>query len=525
MFTVLLSTIQTYKFKILNAAEGLSGTGCVVITAGSCGLVKGTSITPIIVGEFENGDVSRLMRLSPKVTITSSDTSVVSVSEEVKTKGVLTAVEVGNYAITAVYSNDDDTASDTSVTTDQYEVVESTTVSKVALIGSGAVYINELKTILPVIGYTDRNYRHASLLADNLCLTTADQETCNDPDGNGFDDSAFGRNVSISSSNINGSFTDYALDFDPNDSAYSFRAMKEISTSLKLFSSKSDKTGLLHISAVSNDLSCIGFLTVAESFDSLSNCDENMIAGVIATGTYTCTAVSECKDLFSNSSFEEITNIVVGTTSSVKVYKAVQDLSDVNSYTVSRITGKTFLNEIKVKDPNIRIKPLTNQIIAKETHSSGEYSEISLNYLDKSFSRKLSVVSSSGLSSLDFEVSKDLTSLSYCNSSEVDNLISCFAGVQNISEPAYFQSASPSDLAVFNLFNGGAILVGLNETAAVDLKATAYESGNERTKTLEIKNLDEGNKKYEILSLFNSIYFERKRSFSWLCSKFPKRLF
>ena len=90
-----------------------------------------------------------------------------------------------------------------------------------------------------------------------------------------------------------------------------------------------------------------------------------MIAGVIATGTYTCTAVSECKDLFSNSSFEEITNIVVGTTSSVKVYKAVQDLSDVNSYTVSRITGKTFLNEIKVKDPNIRIKPLTNQIIAK----------------------------------------------------------------------------------------------------------------------------------------------------------------
>ena len=79
--------------------------------SGSCGLVTGSSIDPIVIGTFENGDVSRKLKHSPYVGISSSNASIIPVDTTEKHKGRLSALKAGDYSITVSYQDPNDTES------------------------------------------------------------------------------------------------------------------------------------------------------------------------------------------------------------------------------------------------------------------------------------------------------------------------------------------------------------------------------------------------------------------------------
>ena len=133
------------SIKVLRQAVGLAAGGCVSPSSGSCGLVTGGSIDPIVIGTFENGDVSRKLKHSPYVSISSSNASIVSVDATEKHKGRLSALKAGDYSITVSYQDPNDTVSAAiEDVSDTYSVVDST-VNQLMLIGGVGFTLIPLK--------------------------------------------------------------------------------------------------------------------------------------------------------------------------------------------------------------------------------------------------------------------------------------------------------------------------------------------------------------------------------------------
>ena len=183
-------------------------------------------------------------------------------------------------------------------------------------------------------------------LEDGLCLTLFSSDSCADSNGDGFDDSAFSGIASINgvnNSTTRSSRLQYDLSFDTRTNLYKFKGFKEASVALKLFLGSSDKVAVVRYTVESNDISCIGYLNEGESLP--DTC--------IGVYTYTCALTIDCSSLFSTS-YEA----PLGTVGSLVPYKAVARKA--GGYSVSRITGRTYVSTNPIINSNISVNLYQN---------------------------------------------------------------------------------------------------------------------------------------------------------------------